>query len=436
MLRWQSNVNDNRVALSQRTPTHIASIQDFLQSNPFVLNISEYADRVAGLDEILSICECTTSALRMKRNQYTEVSRSLPAEILEKVFMGVISQEEGSFACLPLGRVCRRWRTVALGCCQLWSHITTSSSTKLEELQLIIQRAKHTPLTVGFPDVSWEEDEDEDESEEDYESLEGEEHDWSLEFHRTKIFKHLLPLIPHARHLQMTTAPYWRIRNFIKEATAADAPYLVSVDLDLRSMYDAEIPLLSGTLPVLRHVTVNLASPGAALSLLRPTLVTLDMHIANGAWWSSNDARLAARLLSPLRSMRSLVVLKLQGIISTCVPLRFSDWQPICLPRLRKLQVADSVSPMSQFLDCVRIPSINVTQIDVFYDYINHKDEDGENDEDDEQTERERDFPHVLSRGLAATKAWAMAVGRDCYGRASRLVHRGECTRLSDLKRR
>ena len=158
------------------TLTHLAIIQELLLKNPFALSISECTALVSGIDDVLPLCEHVVRLLKTKRNQCTDISRWLPDEVLEKVFKNVVRSDKGSLACIPLTYVCHRWRDIVVGCGPLWSHIVATEETTVEMFGELIQRAKHSPLVVRFPDIRWAERAD----------FHDREHSWERQYRLTR----------------------------------------------------------------------------------------------------------------------------------------------------------------------------------------------------------------------------------------------------------
>lgn len=78
----------------------------------------------------------------------------LPTEILQEIFCLSTDQRDGSRKSFRLALVCRRWRTAALGCAKLWSHIVADDqNSNINAIDCLITRSRGTPLEVYLEQV-------------------------------------------------------------------------------------------------------------------------------------------------------------------------------------------------------------------------------------------------------------------------------------------
>ncbi|KAI0055554.1 hypothetical protein BV25DRAFT_166386 [Artomyces pyxidatus] len=99
------------------------------------------------LDAEISDLACVLSWVRMRRNRLSPISH-LPPEILVHIFSFDTTPNDGSptYHLMHITHVCRRWRSVAIGCPSLWGRINLGVDHRWKKVMLA--RAKAVPLSI------------------------------------------------------------------------------------------------------------------------------------------------------------------------------------------------------------------------------------------------------------------------------------------------
>ncbi|KZT64938.1 hypothetical protein DAEQUDRAFT_814645 [Daedalea quercina L-15889] len=114
--------------------------------------------RDAVRDEILHHMRCTRD-LWTRLNSLTFIS-ILPSELLIKIFLEVAQEHNDTelfgtraqwkpYRWIRISHVCKHWRTVALGCPNLWSDRLTVTKQR-EWMVVLLERSKSAPLTISL----------------------------------------------------------------------------------------------------------------------------------------------------------------------------------------------------------------------------------------------------------------------------------------------
>ncbi|KAH8827401.1 hypothetical protein DL96DRAFT_1606577 [Flagelloscypha sp. PMI_526] len=83
-------------------------------------------------------------------------SRGLPLELLRTVFLLIPVPRYPQFdwredrTVIRIASVCRTWRSVALGCLELWAKFLVTSNSREEQIQLFLSRSQDHPLTLSW----------------------------------------------------------------------------------------------------------------------------------------------------------------------------------------------------------------------------------------------------------------------------------------------
>src|SRR5882672_8828345 len=77
---------------------------------------------------------------------------TVPNEILQVIF-DLYSNNKTAKDLLVLTRICRLWRSVALGCSEIWSNISPSMRPQL--LDFFLEHSKNRPLNVTYSHGNW-----------------------------------------------------------------------------------------------------------------------------------------------------------------------------------------------------------------------------------------------------------------------------------------
>jgi len=135
--------------------SELSRIKDFLSLNDICATSTQAIVQEARsrIDNEVTTVALSLSTLRSWRNSLSHVFR-LPPELLVAIFLEYMRQwhrEHGIYLAtgipswINVSYVCRNWRSVALSCAELWTHLFFVSSEWMDEL---LRRSKTAPLTV------------------------------------------------------------------------------------------------------------------------------------------------------------------------------------------------------------------------------------------------------------------------------------------------
>ncbi|EDR14561.1 uncharacterized protein LACBIDRAFT_305271 [Laccaria bicolor S238N-H82] len=116
-----------------------------LSSEPEIQNTVDVALR--RIDEDIEKMEGAIRELKSRRNSLAAISR-LPPEMLSKIFVCCAATHEPqqlNMDWVKVTHVSRHWRTVAIGCPQLWSTLVFARPKWVEEM---LKRSKMAPLVI------------------------------------------------------------------------------------------------------------------------------------------------------------------------------------------------------------------------------------------------------------------------------------------------
>ncbi|KAF8556006.1 hypothetical protein OG21DRAFT_1507098 [Imleria badia] len=296
----------------------------------------------AQIDEEINARYLPICALRTKRNALSPISR-LPDELLATVFILYARQNHISewakvktFSVAPapvppwvrVSYVCRRWRTMALGCPTLWTYVFFASRTWMT---VLLRRSQMAPLRVGF-DITY-----------------GTRRSLPM---LEMLFEHL----PRMEEFHIRGVPPDAVPNIISKLLVP-APLLQSLQLTVLSKKRPLVPLDSPTLPVI-------------LSQTTPKLQSLVLARLDIAWHSLTLTGITSlrlltmprphtmqQLSSILSQMPRLMELELEDVLPWLSPFRQDPLtEQITLPCLSRLSITATIPDIVHFLSHVHIP--------------------------------------------------------------------------------
>ena len=316
-----------------------------LRTNPFLLPQNASQDLVREIDGAVQSCERIICALKCKRNLYARINR-LPDEILGEVFWNTVDDKEGSFRCIPLGLVCRRWRELALGFPRLWSSIVVDKGTDPDIAHELVCRSQEVPLDVVLSDGGLSVER------RTRASFEG------LSRVRT-LYDTVLHQLPRIRSLTILAAALHGPSEILMMIPKTPAPQLQSLHLRVRSPASNKYTdLFSRDFPALRNVSSGCSNVFDALSLARPTVTSFKLSTFHGLMGSRVSGSLVstAQLISALCKMPLLQNLTLFLVFCRLTHNQSEDNVVASLPSLRRLHLRDDSESLVRAIHSLRPP--------------------------------------------------------------------------------
>ncbi|KAH8091711.1 hypothetical protein BXZ70DRAFT_477927 [Cristinia sonorae] len=352
------NIGVEGISCAKCSPTFAHILREALgMKSPSFVSKSR-SECISFIDDAISECNLIvrayqqiTQKLHEKRNEYSVIHR-VPDEILEAIFQETIEANSGgSASIIPVSQVCRRWRNLALDSPRLWRFITAGSLTKVDRITTFLRRTRSLPLSVQLTVMV----------NEDNLQLKDPRYDPEvLLFWACDTYTPVLRELPRIRHLSMsvTSDLVDDHNNWFDIPKMVPVPYLEVLDLDLEAsdmVAKFVVSLTSPERPALRNLRIACSSFVGLLPLVTPRLTTFELVISDDFDHEFRGDE-THDLVTALRSMPLLEVLKLDRPLPLSPEQRTAQEPVIALPRLREMVLNMLDVHAAQILECIQVP--------------------------------------------------------------------------------
>ncbi|KAI0055613.1 hypothetical protein BV25DRAFT_1736719 [Artomyces pyxidatus] len=293
------------------------------------------------LDAEISDLEIALSSFRTRRNALSPIGR-LPPEILVRIFSFDTTPDDGSptYHLMRITHICRRWRSVAIGCPTLWGCINLAVDRRWAKVMLA--RAKAAPLSL----------------------LVQRSQDKMTEDDVALVVQHF----PHIRNLHLLNrlSDDAALISKLHQKLTAPGPLLESFWLGIRDADHEEwltLPqnIFDGHAPRLRRLRVNNFSYFPWQSPVLSCLVDLSISLDSSPLPSQSHP--LDKILDALERMPALRSL----LLDSCLP-QASDQDGsriVDLTRLSHCTLFDDICDCSQFLRSIRLHPDTLIEVGV-----------------------------------------------------------------------